>query len=224
MKQENQRHGILTDPSFYHPAFEEAYRFIIDRYPVPKRRIGVFLPCSMKKPFSTSPSHRIFDRVIFSELAEEDVHLVVFGTCGVVPRELERMYPFTHYRYMLGKCTDPRVKRDFYTIETHRLIGYLKKTEHCYEHRIAYCIGGFRKAMEQASKESGIPVTLVPSDRTIRENSREELRFSEGSLHMEAYLREFRSELARLKAPAETATGRKKQRDGPGHPSGTDTV
>jgi archaeosine synthase len=192
------QNGILTMPSFYHPAFEDAYRFIITDYRVPAHEICIFLPCSMKKPFSTSPSHRIFDSVIASRLPAGAAHRVVFGTCGVVPRELERMFPFTHYRYMLGKCTDERIKRDFYRIETPRLVGYLRKTRETYRHRVAYCLGGFRKAMIRASEEAAIPVQILPTDTCIRGQQRRDLTFTDGSLHMEAYLLEFGEALAAL--------------------------
>jgi archaeosine synthase len=187
--------GILTEPSFYHPAFEEAFRFIIDEYQVPERDTGLFLPCSMQKPFSNSPSHILFDKAIFSELTPDEVHIVVFGSCGVVPRELERMYPFTHYRYMFGRCTDPRIKRDFYAIEVFRLVRYLEKTQSKYRRRIAYCLGGFRKAMLQASCLSGIPVCVLPSDERIALNLRGNLKFPQGSLNMDLYLQELRTVL-----------------------------
>lgn len=186
------KEGILTDPSFYHPAFERAFRFIIDDYEIAMRDTCIFLPCSMQKPFSSSSSHKIFDNVIFRALQKDLVHIVVFGTCGIVPRELERMYPFTHYRYMLGKCTDPRIKRDFHTIETYRLIRYLDKTRDSYRRRIAYCLGGFRKAMQTASEKSGVEVTFVPSDETLARNTRNDLKFPQGSLNMEEYLSELK--------------------------------
>jgi archaeosine synthase len=187
---------ILEVPAFYHPAFEEAHRFIIECYGISPRSLCIFLPCSMKKPYSASPSHILFDKVI-ERNCPSDHHIVVFGTCGVVPRELERMYPFSHYRYMLGKCRDQRVKRDFIEIETKRLVAYLKKTEHAYQHRIAYCLGDFRTAMERAVRKSGISVEILPSDRLIEKNRRTDIAFSQGSLSMEDYLFEFGEELGK---------------------------
>jgi len=183
---------------FYNPAFEDAHRHIIDHYHVPERDIGIFLPCTMRKPYSASPSHQIYRRAIFSVLPHEDVHLIVFGTCGVVPAELERMYPFTHYRYMLGRCRDPVIRRDFQRIETARLTAYLKKTRTTYRCRVAYCLGQFREAMMQASGRAGIPVLLAPSDATIAEHRQDHLRFPEGSLCMEGYLAEFTAVLSGL--------------------------
>jgi len=188
----------ISAPAFYHPAFETAHRFIIDDYRVPEKEICIFLPCSMKKPYSESPGHRVFSGVISSVLPEESYHIVVFGTCGVVPRELERMYPFAHYRFMLGKVKDPRVKRDFHRIETARIIAYLEKTRDLYKKRVAYCLGDFREAMEEAVQECGVQVTILPSKENIVANIREDLPFKQGSLHMQEYLDEFREELERL--------------------------
>jgi archaeosine synthase len=73
-----------------------------------------------------------------------------------VPEELELMYPFAHYHFMLGRCTDERIRRDFVLIETFRIAGFLEKTRQTYKKRIAYCIGPFRQAMVQACDRTGI--------------------------------------------------------------------
>ncbi|MBP2145035.1 archaeosine synthase [Methanofollis sp. W23] len=185
-------------PPFFRPEFEEAYQFILHHYQVPAREVAVFVPCSVKKPYSTSPSHRLFDRVIFQALPPEEVHVVVFGTCGVVPRELELMYPYASYRYMLGRCPDPAVHRSFLRIETVRLEGYLKKTAGTYRHRVAYCLGEFRKAMQAASARTGVPVTLAPSDELIAACRDPAARFPDGSLSTAEYLEEFTAVLGRL--------------------------
>jgi archaeosine synthase len=188
----------ISSPSFYHPAFEAAQRFIIRRYVPPAREICIFLPCSMKKPYSESPSHVVFREVIRNALPDERYHTVVFGTCGVVPGELERMYPYAHYRYMLGKCRSERIRRDFLAIETGRLEAYLEKTRTTYEQRVAYCLGMFREAMREASARTGIEVVLCPSETTIEGHMRPGLRFSQGSLHMDAYLEDLRIVLRKM--------------------------
>jgi archaeosine synthase len=185
----------FTTPPFYHPAFEVAFRSIVEDYPIPSRRIALFIPCALRKPYSTSPSHRLFHRVIGEALSPASYHLVIFGTCGVVPAELELMYPFAHYHYMLGKCPDDRVKQDFLSIETYRLSLYLKRTEECYRVRVAYCIGLFREAMARASLETGIGVTLFPSQPVIAQVYDIDCPFPEGSLSREEYIEEFRTGL-----------------------------
>lgn len=184
---------VLTDPPFYLPEFEMSYRYIIDEYDVAPKETAIFMPCAVRKPYSASPSHQLIRSVISQVLDPEQYHLVIFGTCGIVPSELEEMYPYAHYHYMLGKCKDKKVLDDFLSIETDRVAGYLEKTRHLYKYRIAYCIGLFRQALIRGSEEAGIPFDMIlPSrdmiDRVIEEG---DCVFEEGSLSMDEYLGEF---------------------------------
>jgi archaeosine synthase len=187
---------LLQPPPFYLPEFEDAYRWIIDQYHIAPRRIAIFLPCAVKKPYSRSPSHRLFRNTIESVCRPEDYHIVIFGTCGTVPSELELMHPFSSYRYMLGNCDEERIKNDFLEIETDRIAGYLKKTEGAYKFRVAYCIGLFREAMVAASRRSGIHIDLLlPSDQVIESIRDVDRSFPDGSLSMPEYINEFRNGL-----------------------------
>ena len=214
------RHGErieIFDPPFYRKEFEDAYRFIIDEYRVAPKEIGLFLPCSVRKPYSQSPSHKLFRRIIDGVLDPEDYHIVIFGTCGTVPAELECMYPYQNYHYMLGKTTDERIRRDFHRIEVYRLTGYLEKTRDTYRQRLAYCIGPFRKAMVEASENTGVAVDLLPSDPMIERLYDIDCPFPEGSLSMQGYIDEFREGLVRLAGAA------RRGREGPpdGMPPGS---
>lgn len=185
-----------TAPPFYLPEFEQAFRWIIEEYSVSPRHMAIFLPCAMKKPYSTSPSHRLIGGVIQSICSEEDYHRVIFGTCGVVPAELESMYPFSSYRYMLGNCGQERIINDFLEIETYRIAQYLVKTKDSYQYRVAYCIGSFRKAMIMGARRSGIPLDLLlPSEELIGRMRNPDLAFPDGSLSMKEYIDEFQKEL-----------------------------
>jgi len=190
----------ITGAPFYHPAFEEAYQYIIGRYAIPKRRVAIFIPCALRKPYSHSPSHMLFRRLIRDVFAEDEYHLVIFGTCGTVPAELELMYPFAHYHYMLGRCKDDMTLRDFLEIETYRLEGYLQRTKYHYERRCAYCIGIFREAMVRASARSGVPLDLLlPSNPVIERMRDPDCPFPEGSLSMKEYMDEFRRGLLSMR-------------------------
>jgi len=192
---------LLTDPPFYLPEFETSYRYIIDEYEVSPREIAIFIPCAVRKPYSTSPSHQIIRMIISQVLSPSQYHIVVFGTCGIVPAELEEMYPYAHYRYMLGKCTDETIKKDFLRIETERVVGYLEKTRYTYTYRIGYCLGLFREALIMGSKQAEIPIDLLlPSrDRINKIIEEEDCSFQEGSLSMDEYLGEFCDELIRFR-------------------------
>jgi archaeosine synthase len=191
----------LTDPPFYLQEFEEAFRYIVGEYDIKPGKIGIFIPCAVKKPYSASPSHRLFRKVIDSTLEPGDYQIVIFGTCGAVPSELEKMYPYAHYHYMLGNCPDIRIKNDFLEIETSRIAAYLERTKNCYQKRIAYCIGIFREAMIKGSIRSGIPVDLLlPTNPTIERLRDIDCPFPDGSLSMEEYIEEFRSGLMTMKS------------------------
>ncbi len=191
----------LTGPPFYLEEFEQSYRYIIDEYEIQPRDIAIFIPCAVRKPYSTSPSHQLIRMIISQVFDESKYHIVIFGTCGIVPAELETMYPYAHYKYMLGKCNDEKIKTDFLSIETDRIAGYLEKTRHAYKYRVAYCIGLFREALIQASKKSGVPIDLLLPTRDMinRVIEEEECRFQEGSLSMDEYLGEFCDSLIRFR-------------------------
>ncbi|MFA5293985.1 MAG: DUF5591 domain-containing protein [Methanoregulaceae archaeon] len=198
---ENGRTPLLTDPPFYLPEFEQSYRYIIDEYEVAQREVAIFLPCAVRKPYSTSPSHQLIRMIISQVLEPSQYHIVVFGTCGIVPAELETMYPYAHYRYMLGKCTDDTIRADFLRIETDRVAGYLEKTREVYTYRIGYCLGLFREALIKGSEKAGVPIDLVlpTRERIMRIIEEEDCTFQEGSLSMDGYLGEFCDELIRFR-------------------------
>ena len=195
------RDELLTDPPFYLPEFERSHRYIIEEYEVAPKDIAVFMPCSVRKPYSASPSHQLIRSVISQVLPPERCHIVIFGTCGIVPSELEEMYPYAHYHYMLGKCRDPAVLEDFLRIETDRVAGYLAKTRHLYRFRIGYCIGIFRQALIRGSEKAGVPLDLLLPTRDMINRIIEEgdCVFEEGSLSMEEYLGEFCDALIRFR-------------------------
>lgn len=186
----------LLDPPFYRPEFEEAFRWVTEEYRLMPRHLAVFIPCAVRKPYSTSPSHRLFHRVFDEVLPTGRYQVIVFGTCGIVPAELELMYPFAHYQYMLGNVRDPRVRRDFLEIETYRLARFLDRTRGLYDRRVAYCIGLFREALVRAVERSGVELDhLLPSDPVIEQVYDPDCPFPEGSLSRGEYLQELRDVL-----------------------------
>ncbi|MEK6987715.1 MAG: archaeosine synthase subunit alpha [Candidatus Thermoplasmatota archaeon] len=83
-------HESLTRP--------EILRFrrrIRERYSKPSSaRVLLLLPCSARKPYSRSRSHRRFRDAILASRNPSAVHeVIVTSPLGVIPRELERFYP-----------------------------------------------------------------------------------------------------------------------------------
>ncbi|HLE55120.1 MAG TPA: archaeosine synthase subunit alpha [Thermoplasmata archaeon] len=87
-------HESLTRP--------EVLRFrtrVQDRYSKPaSARILLLLPCSARKPYSRSRSHRKFRDAILASRNPSVVHeVVVTSPLGLIPRELEHFYPARAY-------------------------------------------------------------------------------------------------------------------------------
>lgn len=196
--EERSKEPLLGEKVIKHPDMVRANEWILTQYEPPIRDICIFVPCSKAKPYHKSPSHRIFDNVIFRHLKKDQVHVVVFGTCGVTPRELDSEYPFKDYQFMLGRCDVPHVKREFHELESTRLARYLEKTRHHYMHRIAYCLGDFRAAMEKAVDMSGISVEIAPSNETMKKLSDPDLKFVFGSLNQPEYLKDLDEIICRI--------------------------
>ena len=62
--------------------------------PSHQTKVMVLLPCSAKKPYRLSQSHRRFQRAIPTRSVHE---VMVTAPLGLVPRELEDLWPSAHY-------------------------------------------------------------------------------------------------------------------------------
>ncbi len=72
---------------------------LLERYrPPPAKSVLLLVPCSKTKPYRFSRSHRRFASAIEGLAGAERVHVVsVSSPIGLVPRELEDVYPARHY-------------------------------------------------------------------------------------------------------------------------------
>jgi archaeosine synthase alpha-subunit len=72
---------------------------LLERYrPPPSKRVLVLVPCSKTKPYRNSRSHRAFARAWQDHPAADRLHIAsVTSPLGLVPRELEDVYPARHY-------------------------------------------------------------------------------------------------------------------------------
>ena len=87
-----------SDLSLNHPAILDFQSRLSDYEPPAKEMVLLILPCSARKPYFKSSSHKRF----FNTLRELDNHLAfhvvsVTSPLGLVPRELEFCYPAAHY-------------------------------------------------------------------------------------------------------------------------------
>jgi archaeosine synthase alpha-subunit len=85
--------------SLFRPDVWRWRKRIMERYTRPEhKKILLLIPCSAKKPYSTSKSHQAFRRVVQSVSNYDVVHeVIVTSPLGIVPRELELFYPASQY-------------------------------------------------------------------------------------------------------------------------------
>lgn len=86
---------------FSRPEVLRYQQMLINRFTVPDwTEIVILLPCSAKKPYSESRSHRLFSKAIKAGLGGARfsiVELIITSPLGIVPRFWEKVYPAGYY-------------------------------------------------------------------------------------------------------------------------------
>ncbi len=122
---------------------------VLERYAPPDLDTLVLLPCSAKKPYSISISHQKFINALgkYRRYVHE---VIITSPMGIVPRELELMYPAAHYdtpvtgywdkeeRAWVGGC----------------LRSYLQKNS--YKNIVAHVHDAYREICEDVAGEIGL--------------------------------------------------------------------
>jgi archaeosine synthase alpha-subunit len=103
---QEQRTAVVGSPfycnskaSLFRPDVWRFRRRIMERWePAPHKKVLLLIPCSAKKPYYTSKSHRAFEEVLLSVPNSCAVQeLIITSPLGAVPRELELFYPASQY-------------------------------------------------------------------------------------------------------------------------------
>jgi len=92
---------LIGPESYNAPAVRRFREYIASRYKPPSyKKIALLLPCSARKPYSDSKSHRRFLETIetsFSGATSQIAQIILTSPLGLVPRELERAFPAASY-------------------------------------------------------------------------------------------------------------------------------
>ena len=95
----NNRLFITHKESYNRPEIKRFQQRLINNYKKPKdTKILLLLPCSAKKPYSFSKSHKKFREIINNIENPNIIHeMIITSPLGLVPRELELAYPAANY-------------------------------------------------------------------------------------------------------------------------------
>ena len=145
--------------------------FVTRRYTPPKdKRLCVFLQCSVRRPFSTSPSHGSMRRAIHvatgywprKEFDQCPVHVVVLAsTLGPVPYELEDVFPAN-----VGGGGVKHFGPDHYEqvkpILAERMAAYITAHRRRYDHFTTFTDGRYGEVMALAREIAGLDFPIYP--------------------------------------------------------------
>ena len=117
-----------TKESLVRPEIKRFQQRVINRYRKPdSTRVLLLLPCSAKKPYSFSKSHHFFRERIMSSGNPFVVHeVIVTSPLGLVPRELELIYPAYAYDIPVTGIWDEDEKK----MIRNMLLEYLKQNKY----------------------------------------------------------------------------------------------
>jgi archaeosine synthase len=170
------RLGAMTGESLNRPEVRRFADRVIGRYIPPQADVLVLLPCSARKPYSLSSSHRKFSEAIGGRAFE----LIVTSPLGLVPRELERVYPAAHYDIPVTGYWD----REELAFTAQVIAGFLQK--HPFRRVIAHLDGGALQAARMAAEQTGIG---IGESCISRPTSGDSLRDLDGLLEGERQVR-----------------------------------
>ncbi|MFQ6136143.1 MAG: DUF5591 domain-containing protein [Candidatus Hydrothermarchaeales archaeon] len=157
---------LITNESLKRPEIVRWHRRIVERYTPPDGiSLTVILPCSAKKPYSRSKSHRKFAKYIKKGAKEKMplVHeIVLTSPLGLVPRELEGVYPAAHYDVPVTGYWTQEEKE----IALKLLRDYMRKAD---TSMIAHVDGAYREICETLD----IPLT---EENILSEDSLKDLK------------------------------------------------
>ena len=124
-----------------------------ERYEPPGRKILLLLPCSARKPYSLSPSHTKFVEVI--DRYRGYIHeLILTSPLGVVPRELEVMYPAAFYDIPVTGYWDAEEQAWVSSC----LRAYLERNVRKYEQIVAHLSGTYKEICSHVAENLNIEV------------------------------------------------------------------
>ena len=153
---------------------------VLERYRAPGGDALLLLPCSARKPYSTSRSHRLFATAL-GPIRRRLKELILTSPLALVPRELEEVYPAASYDVPVTGRWDLEERRWL----TGCLDGYLDKNPS------STIIAHIDGELEEIVKEHGIDAVYTgggTTDEALKRLSEAAAEATEGARHLEGFM------------------------------------
>ncbi len=163
--------GQVSEPGLRGAAAEAWCRFMVEQYRPPAgQSIGLVLQCSVRRPFSKSPSHAPLRRAVrlatgvdpAVDFARCPVHVVVLAShLGPVPYELEAEPPASLRAPGVKQMSDSAYAAAR-PLLAERLAAYFDRHGRAWQHLVAFCHGRYAKVAELSAALAGRELTILP--------------------------------------------------------------
>ncbi len=154
-----------------HPHYQVWQDYFQRLYQRPEgKKILLLLPCSYRKPYYESKTHKNIQKTIKeSKVDEEEIHRVVVSSPGVIPVDKCDNYPFTDYDWPEWEETQ-EIKKEYIEVNKERVRRYIKNQK--YEKILAYFKPDSEswKAVKKAGEELGIEIKNLFKEEIYKEN------------------------------------------------------
>lgn len=167
------RFSCNTTQSLRRPDLIRYRERIMDSYVKPEhKRVLLILPCSAKKPYHISKTHKAFASAIHTASHDTLVHeVIVTSPLGIVPRELDVYYPANSYDIPVTgewKCEEKRMIRDMLS----KIIsqGYDRIICHIDDHEL---VEGLADMEFTVVGDPTSPASLRNLDEALRRNTKD---------------------------------------------------
>ena len=138
-----------VDP-FKHPAVVEWHNYLFTEWHSEKK-VALLLPCTEKKPYHLSPTHKIAESIVKDQVQIYSVSEPML----LVPREFEDCYPFNDYDYPPSKMTAEE-KEEFIEL----LSKALNVVSKYHEVIVAVLPRHHFNVVSEASKRAGVKIEM----------------------------------------------------------------
>ncbi len=141
-----------------HPYYKvwEDY-FLMFYEPPSDKDILMFVPCSFRKPYTNSKTHKAIDSGLKDVKSKARIHKIVLSNPGVIPVEYSNHYPFNSYDWPEWEET-PEIKEKLIEVTYERVKKYLEKHKDHYTKFAVFMkpTSECRQGAEKACEELGI--------------------------------------------------------------------